>query len=92
MTHTISPIRSDAPSFRTYSFGEHVWRYKVVIETTLAISVLEPWEKVVFLIVLSLLALLLATGCVRFLPLQFVGMRYRLAYYLWGNEGNMHTT
>ena len=41
-------------------------------------------------LVLSLLAFLFATGCVRYLPLQFVWMQHRFAYYLWGNEDSMH--
>lgn len=108
MTRTLTPpIRPDTSS-RTYSFRKHAWRYKVVLETTFGISILEPWEKLLFctftqcphshrpytehaVIVLSLFASLFTINCVRHLPLQFVRMQRRLAYYLWGNEEGMYT-
>ncbi|KAF9554799.1 hypothetical protein CPC08DRAFT_712624 [Agrocybe pediades] len=67
------------------------WRKRILIESTFALTVYEPWEKVV---VLTIFGILFAAMCVvvfSYLPRQLVVMRRRSIYYLWGSEdfGNM---
>ncbi|KIJ14248.1 hypothetical protein PAXINDRAFT_79551 [Paxillus involutus ATCC 200175] len=64
----------------------YLWRRKMVIESTFAINALEPWEKLIFFSVLSLLAFLLFRGTCRILPSQLVELQQRVSYYLWGKE------
>lgn len=85
MTRTrITPARPATPRSRMHAFRRQIWRYKVLWETTFGISVLEPWERLVFctyvharpcvsltehaVIVMLLVVSLFAMGCVRYLP------------------------
>ncbi|KAG2074162.1 hypothetical protein BDR04DRAFT_195008 [Suillus decipiens] len=78
-----TPVLPDANNF-----CKCVWHYKIMLETTFGISVLEPWEKLVLAIVMTLLTVLFITGCARYLiPQQFVAAQHRLSYYLWGDVG-----
>lgn len=57
-----------------------------MFEATFAICGLEPWEKFVFVIVMSLLTFLFFTGLSRVIPSQLISLLPRTAYYLWGDE------
>lgn len=73
------------PMLTTSSRLRHyLWRRKILIETTFAINALEPWEKMIFFSVLSLLLFLLFRGICRIFPSQLVVVQQRAAYYLWG--------
>ncbi|KAH7919520.1 hypothetical protein BV22DRAFT_1022881 [Leucogyrophana mollusca] len=73
--------RRNGVSFRTY-----LSHRKLMLETTFGISVMEPWEKLVFFTILSLLTLLFFTGLYRFLPQSLIDFQRRLSYYLWGHQ------
>ncbi|KAH0833100.1 hypothetical protein J3R83DRAFT_12093, partial [Lanmaoa asiatica] len=66
----------------------YLWRRKLVIETTFAINALEPWEKLIFFSVLSLLAFLLFRGVCRIFPSQLFVLQQRASYYLWGHDAD----
>ncbi|KAH7915646.1 hypothetical protein BJ138DRAFT_997567 [Hygrophoropsis aurantiaca] len=77
----ITRSQRNGVSFRTY-----LWRRKIMLETTFGISVMEPWEKLVFFTLLSFLTVLFFTGLYRFLPQSLVQFQRRLSYYLWGHQ------
>ncbi|KZT55879.1 hypothetical protein CALCODRAFT_498073 [Calocera cornea HHB12733] len=58
----------------------------LLFESTFALSMLEPWEKVLVLALCFFLVALLATGVFRYLPfhLQFINRRTR--FYILGDE------
>ena len=62
-----------------------------MLETTFGISVMEPWEKAVFLTFVTLLTLLIAAWLYQVLPNQLFHVQHRVAYYLFGHSsGNEH--
>ncbi|KAF9493694.1 hypothetical protein BDN71DRAFT_1419161 [Pleurotus eryngii] len=62
------------------------WRWHIRTEASFAITVLEPWEKVVVLSVLAILFTLIAISLVKFLPRQLITMQRHAVYYIWGHE------
>ncbi|KAI6037757.1 hypothetical protein EDC04DRAFT_2100227 [Pisolithus marmoratus] len=89
----LPPPANDAPflsstimSATSSRLGHYLWRRKVLFETTFAINALEPWEKMIFFSVLSLLLFLLFRGFCRIFPSQLFVVQQRAAYYLWGND------
>jgi len=46
--HGAHPILSNLTSFHISSFCKRVWRCKIMLETKFGISLLEPWEQLVF--------------------------------------------
>ncbi|KAG1760388.1 hypothetical protein EV702DRAFT_985601 [Suillus placidus] len=64
---------------------DYLWRQRVKFESTLALSMLEPWEKYQF----SLLTMLVMIGLFQYLPQHVMVMQRRAIYYLWGQEGDV---
>jgi len=50
---------------------------------------LEPWEKILCLIIFSLLTMLVMIGLFQYLPQHVMVMQRRAIYYLWGQEGDV---
>ncbi|KAI0780341.1 hypothetical protein BD413DRAFT_462759 [Trametes elegans] len=61
------------------------WRRRVWVEVTFALSMLEPWEKVLILVVIYAALLLLGTAAFFYLPHHLAFLRARAAYYLFGS-------
>ncbi|KAI0764682.1 hypothetical protein C8Q74DRAFT_1180092, partial [Fomes fomentarius] len=66
--------------------GKFLWRRRVWVEVTFALSMLEPWEKFLVLVVMYLLLGLLLTGVTLYFPNHMALMNARTAYYLFGRE------
>ncbi|KAH0833101.1 hypothetical protein J3R83DRAFT_12094, partial [Lanmaoa asiatica] len=66
----------------------YLWRQRMKFEATLAFSMLEPWEKILSMVIFTFLTLLLASGLYRYLPQHMSIMRQRATYYLWGQDGD----
>ncbi|KAG7095156.1 hypothetical protein E1B28_005935 [Marasmius oreades] len=64
------------------------WRIRMWIEGTFVLHMLEPWEKLLILLIFLVSLVLLMTGVVRYLPHHLSVMQRRSAYYLWGNEND----
>ncbi|KAG1773510.1 hypothetical protein EDD22DRAFT_206019 [Suillus occidentalis] len=69
---------------------DYLWRQRVKFESTLALSMLEPWEKILCLIIFSLLTMLVMIGLFQYLPQHVMVMQRRAIYYLWGQEGDLY--
>lgn len=80
------PLARDTTGFRCNSLRAYAWKQWTMFEATFAICGLEPWEKLVFVIVMSLLTFLFFTGLSRVIPSQLISLLPRTAYYLWGDE------
>ncbi|KAI8973138.1 hypothetical protein BD414DRAFT_499252 [Trametes punicea] len=65
--------------------AQFFWRRRVWIEVTFALSMLEPWEKLVVVFVIYAALLLLAVGCVLYLPQHLSFLHARAAYYFFGS-------
>jgi len=57
------------------------------VEATFALSMLEPWEKVLVVTIVLLLMTLVLTGLYQYMPQHLVVMQHRATYYLFGQEG-----
>ncbi|CCM01255.1 uncharacterized protein FIBRA_03304 [Fibroporia radiculosa] len=71
------------------SFGAFLWRRRVWLETTFALSMMQPWEKVVVVCAASFFLALLLVGMYLYLPHHFVYLHGRALYYLWGHEASV---
>ncbi|KAI9066154.1 hypothetical protein FKP32DRAFT_1538490, partial [Trametes sanguinea] len=60
------------------------WRRRVWLEVTFALSMLEPWEKILIMLVLYATSLLLTVGAFLYLPQHLYFLQSRAAYYLFG--------
>ncbi|KAJ3873791.1 hypothetical protein F5051DRAFT_418426 [Lentinula edodes] len=85
------PARPDLKAFRPpqsqSKVAYWVWRVHMWIEGTFSLAMLEPWEKLLLLIIFLTAFTLLATGIVRYLPHHMLVMKGRAVYYLWGSQG-----
>ncbi|KAI0777970.1 hypothetical protein BC629DRAFT_1441192 [Irpex lacteus] len=70
----------------TNPIGALIWRKRMWVETTLGLSLLEPWEKLMTLLLFYCLLLLTMTSVLRFTPLQLSLFQERLTYYFYGHE------
>ncbi|KAF8908162.1 hypothetical protein CPB84DRAFT_1767459 [Gymnopilus junonius] len=68
------------------------WKRRIWIESTFALTVYEPWEKVVVLTVFAILCTAIMIVFFRFLPRQLILMRKRSIYYLWGEDPDVNDT
>ncbi|RDX49173.1 hypothetical protein OH76DRAFT_1312347, partial [Lentinus brumalis] len=66
--------------------GEFLWRRRVWIEVTFALSMLEPWEKFLVVVVMYLTLGLLLTGIYLYLPHHLAFLTARASYYLLGRD------
>ncbi|TFY78077.1 hypothetical protein EWM64_g5934 [Hericium alpestre] len=48
--------------------GALLWRHRMRFETTLGLSVLEPWEKVLYMLIFMIITTLIATAFYKLLP------------------------
>ncbi|KAH9476013.1 hypothetical protein JR316_0011581 [Psilocybe cubensis] len=64
--------------------GTFWWRRRIWIESTFALTVYEPWEKVLVLTIFSIFCTAMLIVLVKYLPHQFIVMRRRAIYYIWG--------
>ncbi|KDQ10709.1 hypothetical protein BOTBODRAFT_84035, partial [Botryobasidium botryosum FD-172 SS1] len=62
-----------------------LWRARIWVEATFALSMLEPWEKLLVVSVFLIVTVLLSAGVYRYMPhhLNFIARRAR--YYLLGD-------
>jgi len=68
------------------SLGAYIWRKRLWFETTFALSMLQPWEKLVLVIVVNTLLVLLVTGLYFYLPTHLTFLVGRAKYYLLGQD------
>ncbi|KAF8664119.1 hypothetical protein AX16_000809 [Volvariella volvacea WC 439] len=64
------------------------WRWRLWFESTFCLTMMEPWEKLITMAVISVLLTLLLTGLFKYLPQHLVVMQRRAVYYLFGQEGD----
>ncbi|KAJ6466913.1 hypothetical protein C8R45DRAFT_938915 [Mycena sanguinolenta] len=64
------------------------WRGRMWFESTFALSMLEPWEKILLLTIFATLFILVCSGIVMYFPQHLMVMQRRAVYYLWGQEGS----
>ncbi|KAH7106233.1 hypothetical protein BKA62DRAFT_765800 [Auriculariales sp. MPI-PUGE-AT-0066] len=62
-----------------------LWTRRMRFEATYAVSMLEPWEKLLVLIIATTLSYLFMSGVVRFLPQHLVFLKSRATYYFAGD-------
>ncbi|PBK73645.1 hypothetical protein ARMSODRAFT_930825 [Armillaria solidipes] len=63
------------------------WRWRIWFEATFALTVLEPWEKTVLLVIVFISTAFCLAALFKYLPQQIEQMKRRAIYYLWGQEG-----
>ncbi|CAE7067242.1 unnamed protein product [Rhizoctonia solani] len=63
-----------------------LWRRQIWFESTFALSMLEPWEKILIMGVLLLLSSLFVTGAVRYLPNHVSIVAARASFYITGSS------
>ncbi|KAI0320501.1 hypothetical protein OF83DRAFT_1238921 [Amylostereum chailletii] len=67
-------------------FGAWLWRWRLWFEVTFGASVLEPWEKLVFMAVVTIIISLIGTACYKFLPHTILMNYQRTLYYAFGSS------
>ncbi|KII85326.1 hypothetical protein PLICRDRAFT_144982 [Plicaturopsis crispa FD-325 SS-3] len=82
---TFQPSSYRPPNSRV---GAFLWRRRMWFESTFALSMLEPWEKLLLITIMGLLWVFLLIGLFNYLPRHVVEMQQRTVYYLWGQEGD----
>jgi len=63
-----------------------IWRKRMLVETTMGLMLLEPWEKILMMTIMFILLSLFVTGVVTLVPQSIVLIEKRSAYYLFGHE------
>ncbi|KAJ7793935.1 hypothetical protein B0H14DRAFT_133818 [Mycena olivaceomarginata] len=71
----------------TSKLGVFFWRRRMWFESTFALSMLEPWEKLLLITLFAALFILVCYGMVMYFPQHLMIMQRRAVYYLWGQEG-----
>ncbi|PFH51618.1 hypothetical protein AMATHDRAFT_58732, partial [Amanita thiersii Skay4041] len=82
------PDRSYASRPPKSKLGYFLWRQRMWFESTFALTVMEPWEKIVMLTIFAVLFVIVVTGFVKYLPYRLVLMYRRAMYYLYGHEAD----
>ncbi|KAF8121777.1 hypothetical protein EV363DRAFT_871857 [Boletus edulis] len=72
----------------THETSSYVWRQRTKFEATLAFSIMEPWERILSMIIYTFFAILLVSGLYHYLPHHVSIMCQRAIYYLWGEAGH----
>lgn len=62
------------------------WRWRIVFESTFALTMCEGWEKILIVALMAIFWGLLITGIVRYLPYHLQFLYRRTIYYLSGTE------
>ncbi|CEL51978.1 hypothetical protein RSOLAG1IB_00515 [Rhizoctonia solani AG-1 IB] len=65
-----------------------LWRRQIWFESTFALSMLEPWEKMLIMSVLVFIGSLFITGAFRYLPNHILTMTKRASFYITGSSNN----
>ncbi|KAI9429025.1 hypothetical protein H4582DRAFT_387163 [Lactarius indigo] len=65
-----------------------IWHWRMLFESTFALSMLEGWEKILVVALMSVFWGLLITGIYRYLPYHLEFLYRRAVYYLLGTEQN----
>ncbi|KAI0354045.1 hypothetical protein OH77DRAFT_1367934, partial [Trametes cingulata] len=68
-----------------------IWRRRVWVECTFALSMLEPWEKFLVMFVMYTTMILLTTAGFLYLPQRLAVLQGRAAYYLFGSDAAAST-
>ncbi|KIM58340.1 hypothetical protein SCLCIDRAFT_128380 [Scleroderma citrinum Foug A] len=66
----------------------YLGRQRMKFEATFAFTMLEPWEKLLCMIIFTFFTLLVLSGLYRYLPEHLFIMQKRASYYLWGQGGD----
>ncbi|KAI6009319.1 hypothetical protein EDC04DRAFT_2581609 [Pisolithus marmoratus] len=66
----------------------YFWRQRTKLEATFAFSMMEPWEKLLCMVIFTFFTLLLISGLYQYLPEHISTMQRRASYYLWGQDGD----
>ncbi|KAH8079074.1 hypothetical protein BXZ70DRAFT_961119 [Cristinia sonorae] len=69
------------------AFGAYCWRWRLWFESTFALSMLQPWEKVLIMCIVNSVLILLFIGILCYLPSHITAITKRGMYYLLGTEG-----
>ncbi|KAJ3785877.1 hypothetical protein GGU10DRAFT_353438 [Lentinula aff. detonsa] len=85
------PARPDFKAFRAPDKSHSkvaylVWRVQMWVEGTFGLAVLEPWEKLLLLLIFLMTCILLVTGITRYLPQHILDLKGRMEYYLIGDK------
>ena len=75
---------------KPHTLRDYLWKKRLMIETTLATSVMDPWEKLTFLTILFALMCWVLTALWHYIPAQMLHAERRLTYYLWGHAVGYH--
>ncbi|WVR07083.1 hypothetical protein IAU60_004122 [Kwoniella sp. DSM 27419] len=70
-----------APGFRRF-----IWDKRVLIESTFALSMMQPWEKVLIVGTLFITLLLFWVSVYSYYPSHLAYLSRRFAYYVYGDE------
>ncbi|PSR76378.1 hypothetical protein PHLCEN_2v8474 [Hermanssonia centrifuga] len=68
------------------AIGAFLWRKRVWVETTFALTMLQPWEKFMLVTIMNTLLTLLVTGLYLYFPTHLSFLFERAKYYLLGLE------
>ncbi|KZS89684.1 hypothetical protein SISNIDRAFT_384755, partial [Sistotremastrum niveocremeum HHB9708] len=63
-----------------------LWKWKMTIQGTFALSMLESWEQFILIGICTVLSVLLLTALVKYMPHHLAFLMTRARYYLSGNE------
>ncbi|KAG2004705.1 hypothetical protein CC2G_003232 [Coprinopsis cinerea AmutBmut pab1-1] len=69
--------------------GIFFWRWRMWIEATFVLSMLEPWEKILLWTIYLVTWAFFLSAVQKYLPHHITVMQRRAVYYLWGQEGDV---
>ncbi|KAI0689673.1 hypothetical protein BC835DRAFT_1308258 [Cytidiella melzeri] len=64
----------------------YLWRKRIWFESTFALTMMEPWEKLVLVLILTTLSVLFSIGLLVYFPVHLSIILSRAKYYLSGTE------
>ncbi|THH07002.1 hypothetical protein EW145_g3689 [Phellinidium pouzarii] len=90
-TSTSTGIRPSHAKKKRYQqpdgpLAAYIWRLYMCFSTSLALSVMEPWERVLVMSFLGMVLSLIAIGLVRYFPQFILAFLARARYYLFGED------
>ncbi|EKM53107.1 uncharacterized protein PHACADRAFT_259275 [Phanerochaete carnosa HHB-10118-sp] len=68
------------------SLGAYIWRKRLWFESTFALTMLQPWEKVLLMTLFNSFLVLFMTGFCLYFPYHLTFVAGRAKYYLLGQE------
>lgn len=75
----------------TSAVRRFLWRRQIWFESTFALSMLEPWEKILFMTVILFVSTLSVVGAIRYLPNHVAVISRRALFYLHGGAEGLAT-